>query len=234
MQPAKLRPAKVRNALSRRWFERRLERTPLHPAAGVVELGSAYGGWRVPGELIEPSWLCYCVGLGGDISFDIELIRRYGVTVRAFDPVSDYVDAAVAQAAQEPRFSAHRAAIATRDGPLRVQLTHDPTSHSVSAASLYESSAFVEMPGRTLTSLMSQLGDSRIDLLKLDIEGAEYDVLPTIDLRALGVKVFATQLHHNGSVRGATALIERLREHGYVPVACRPAVKLTFVQGELV
>jgi FkbM family methyltransferase len=229
----KLRPHKIRNAWRRRWFEHRLERTPLSRAPGVVELGTPYGGWLIPGGLIEPSWLCYSVGAGGDISFDLALIERYDATVRAFEPVADYVRSAIARAGEEPRFSIHEAAIGASDGPLRVQVTHDPTSQSVSAAHLYESAAFIELPGRTLRSLMDELGDERIDLLKLDIEGAEYEVLPTIDLRELGVKVFATQLHHNGSVRDARRLIARLREDGYEPVACRPAVKLTFARRDL-
>jgi hypothetical protein len=36
---------------------------------------------------------------------------------------------------------------------------------------------------------MNELGDERIDLLKLDVEGAEYDVIPSFDLAALGVRV---------------------------------------------
>ncbi len=233
MDIRKLRPAKVRNAVRRRWFERRLEAIALTDAPEVLELGSAYGGWRIPAGLIEPTWLCYSVGVGGDISFDLELIRRFGVTVRAFEPVSDYVSRAADEARAEPRFSVHEAAIAVSDGPLRLQITHDASSQSVSAAGLYESSAFVEMPGRALVSLMDELGDERIDLLKLDVEGAEYELLPAVDLRALGVKVFAVQLHHNGSVRGARALIDRLRADGYRPVACRPAVKLTFAREDL-
>jgi hypothetical protein len=71
-------------------------------------------------------------------------------------------------------------------------------------------------------------------LLKLDIEGSEYELLPTLDLPALGVKVFATQLHHTGSVADARGLISRLREQGYDAVACRSAVKLTFVSRELI
>ncbi len=229
----KLRPSKISNAVRRRWFEHRLERTPLSAAPDVIELGTPYGGWLVPAGLIEPSSLCYCVGAGGDISFDLALIERYDATVRAFDPVPEYAQAARAQAGEEPRFSIHEAAIALADGPLRVQVTHDPSSQSVSAAQLYESAAFVELPGRTLRSLMDELGDDHIDLLKLDIEGAEYEVLPTVDLRELGVKVFAVQLHHNGSVSAARRLIAHLRKGGYEPVACRPAVKLTFARSDL-
>jgi|GEM_PF-1937686 FkbM family methyltransferase len=230
---AKLRPAKVRSALRRRWFEHLASRVRLSEMPDLIELGSAYGGWTLPGSVIDSSWTCYLVGAGGDVSVDLELIRRYGVSVRSFDAVANFVERARADAGAEPGFSAMQAAIAAQDGPIRMQVSHDPQSQSVSAAGLYDSHSFVELPGRTLPSLMSELGDHRIDLLKLDIEGSEYEVLPTIDLNALGVKVFAVQLHHTGSVRDARGLIAHLRGQGYEPVACRPVVKLTFVRSDL-
>jgi FkbM family methyltransferase len=229
----KLHPAKVRSALKRRWFERQVQRIQLRDVDGLVDLGSSYGGWILPGKLIEPSWICYLVGAGGDVSVDIDLIRRYGVTVRSFDAVDAHVKSARKEADGEPRFSAHHAAIATRDGPIRMQVSHDPQSQSVSAARLYDSEHFIELPGRTLSSLMTELGDQQIDLLKLDIEGSEYEVLPTLDLPALGVKVFAIQLHHTGSVADARRLIARLSDLGYAPVACRSPVKLTFARSDL-
>jgi FkbM family methyltransferase len=231
---AKLRPSKVRSALRRRWFERQVPRTPLRHIGGLLELGSSYGGWVLPCDLIEPTWTCYLVGAGGDISFDLELIHRYGVKVRSFDAVADYVETARADAREEPRFSAHHAAIASTDGPIRMQVTHDPHSQSVSAAQLYDSHSFVELPGRSLPSLMAELGDEQVELLKLDIEGSEYDVLPRLDLPGMGVKVFATQLHHTGTVAQARELIALLRDQGYDPVACRSAVKLTFARRDLI
>ncbi len=230
---AYLRPTKVRSALRRRWFEHELPRLELHGAPGLASLGSAYGGWTIPTDLLGASPLCYCVGAGGDISFDLALIERFGATVRAFDAVDEYVQQARQQAGEEPRFTVRQAAIAASDGPLRMQLTHDRSSRSVSAAGLYDSRDFVELPGRTIASLMAELGDERIDLLKLDIEGGEYEVIPTLDLRALGVRVFATQLHHNGSVAEARAIVARLRGGGYEAVACRPVVKLTFARRDL-
>jgi FkbM family methyltransferase len=229
----KLRPRKVRGALRRRWFENRLERTRLRDTGGVLELGSKYGGWIVPGELIGPGWTCYSVAAGGDVSFDMELIRRYGATVRAVEPVAGYVEEAIEACRDEPRFSVHQAAITTSNGPIRMQVTHDEGSRSVSGAGLYESETFVELPGRTLPSLMAELGDDHIDLLKLDVEGGEYELIPTLDLRAMGVKIFAVQLHHTGSVADARRLIEWLREAGYEPVGRTSAVKLTFASREL-
>jgi FkbM family methyltransferase len=228
----KLRPAKIRAALRRRLFEAALERTPLHTGPRIVEVGSGYGSWPIPEGVVEPSWVCYCVGAGGDVSFDLDLIRRYGATVRAFDPVAAYIDSALAQAQGQARFSAHQAAIAKADGPLRMQLTHDRGSSSVSSAGLYDSDRFVELPGRTLPSLMKELGDERIELLKLDVEGAEYEILPQLDLRRLGVELFAVQLHHTGTVRQARALIGGLAREGYVAVARMPVVKLVFLAEE--
>jgi FkbM family methyltransferase len=177
--------------------------------------------------------VCYCVGAGGDITFDLELVRRYGAQVRAVEPVEQYVRLAREHSQGVEGISLHQAAIATADGPVRMGLTHDPHSQSVSSAGLYEARAFIELPGRTVASLMAEIGDDRIDLLKLDIEGAEYEVVRRLDLRALGVRVFAVQLHHTASVRQARELVRNVTQAGYLPVARRPAVKLTFMRSDL-
>jgi FkbM family methyltransferase len=228
---AKLRPAKVRNALRRRWFEARVPRRSYEKAR-VVTLGSSYGGWSIPEGVVRPGWVCYCVGAGGDVSFDLELIRRYEATVRCIDPVPDYIRRACEDARGEPGFAALQAALATSDGPVRMQVTHDPGSESVSPSGLYESEHHVEFPGMTLRSVMEHFGDDHVDLLKLDIEGGEYELMRTLDLRALGVKIFAVQLHHPGGVREAERLIDALGRDGYLPVVCDSAVKIAFATRE--
>jgi hypothetical protein len=114
-----------------------------------------------------------------------------------------------------------------------MQLTHDPNSESVSPVGLYDSKSYVEFEGRTLPSLMAELGDTQIELLKLDVEGGEYDLIPGLDLRALGVQVFATQLHHVASIARARSLVAGLAAQGFEPVACCTVVKLAFVRREL-
>src|SRR5262249_19698371 len=170
----------------------------------------------------------------GDLSFDLALIDRFGAaTVRAFEPVQSFVDAARVQMGGHPGFTIDAVAVAPVDGPVRMQATHDPGSASVSPAGLYDTKDYAEMPGRSIRSLMAQYGDRRIDLLKLDIEGGEYELLPGLDLAELGIKVFAVQLHHNRPVSEARALIARLRDHGYEAIGVRPAGKVTFVNRAL-
>jgi FkbM family methyltransferase len=224
----KLRPAKFRSALRRRWFERRMVLLKLEAGPPLVSLGTEYGAWDLPDGQIGHDSICYCVGAGGDVSFDLELINRFGALVRCFDPVEAFERKALSDAGGDPRFSFMRIAIATGDGPIRLQEHHSDDSDSVSSAWLYDGDASIEAQGLTIASVMREFGDDKIDLLKLDLEGAEYEVVPTLDLVALDVRILAVQLHHAGGVKDALKLIDAVREQGFRLVAQRPVVKLTF------
>jgi FkbM family methyltransferase len=227
---AKLRPSKVRSALRRRWFENRMERVETEPMDGLQALGSDYGYWVVPVDWIESSWTCYCVGAGGDITFERELLARYGPTVRSFEPDADYIGRIEVSPEDAERFSAHQMAIAPTDGPIRMQRTHIPGSRSLSPVHLYDTEDYVEVPGRSLRSLMEEFGDDSVELLKIDVEGGEYELVPTLDLAGIGVRVFCIQLHHTGTVRDAKALLAGIREQGFRLVNYDEAVRLTFVR----
>src|SRR5438445_317571 len=91
-------PARDPHPGHRRVFERRVARVPIASGVPVVALGSDYGGWNIPEDAVVEGQVCYCVGAGGDISFDLELIRRYGAIVRAVDPVEAFGVAALEDA----------------------------------------------------------------------------------------------------------------------------------------
>jgi FkbM family methyltransferase len=225
----KLRPRKVVRALRRRWFEWRMPKLSCAPLDGIASIGTEYGSYVVPVEQIEHGWVCYCIGTGADISFELSLIKMRNVRVRSFEAVEKLADYSRVLGAGEPRLTVEHAALALEDGPLRVQVSDVPVSQSVSAAELYSGDNYVEVPGRTLRSLMTEHGDSAVDLLKMDIEGLEYTLLPALDLSSLGVKVFCAQFHHTATVRQAKRLVAELKAQGYHLVACHPTVKLTFV-----
>jgi FkbM family methyltransferase len=230
----RLRPAKVAGGLRRRWFEFRLERMkPRRSVPGLEALGTSYGSWLVPTTKIEDGWICYCIGTGADISFELELLKRWRVQVRSFDAVLHFVEHLRETIGQRPGLTIDQAALALRDGPLRMQVSHVAASRSVSAAGLYESDLYEEAPGRTLPSLMAQYLDQHVDLLKIDVEGLEYELVPTLDLEGLGVKVLCIQLHHPAGIRGAKELVATLETRGYEFVGTCPTVKHTFVHRSL-
>jgi FkbM family methyltransferase len=226
-----LHPKKLRAALQRRWFGHRMSRVPTEPYPRLAELGSDWGGWIVPDDLIDESWTCYCVGAGSDVSFDVALIERYGARVRCIDPFRVFLEQAERQADGDPRITFHEAALATQDGPLRMYGAEDAASGSLSATNLYRTERVVTKPGRSLPSLMAELGDERVDLLKLDIEGSEYDILPALDLPSLGVRVLCIELHHSRTVREAREQLDALRAQGYRLVSCKWPASYTLVRG---
>src|SRR5205085_2787480 len=48
--------------------------------------GCEHACWCIAPDLLKPDSVIYSFGVGEEISFDLELIRRFGVTVHAFDP----------------------------------------------------------------------------------------------------------------------------------------------------
>jgi hypothetical protein len=209
----RLRPATIRSALHRSWFEWRLRRVPVEPYGPLTEVGTGREAWMVPAGTINGAWTCYCVGAGSALTFELELIRRYGATVRSVDPRNALRREAQPGAAADPRLTVIEATVAPRDAPPRSGETTPDGKESP----------------RCLASLMADLGDQQVQLLKLNVGGGEYGVLETLDLRSLGVRVLLVELHATRRVDEALQLLERLRGQGYRPVHCTRRTGFTFV-----
>jgi hypothetical protein len=189
-------------------------RVPVEPYGPVTEVGTGRGGWMVPAGTINGAWTCYCIGAGSDLAFDLELIGRYGATVRSVDPENALRREAAPDAAADPRLTVIEATVASQDG----------TSESG------ETTSDGRGRPRSLRSLMEQLGDQQVQLLKLNIGGDEYGLLEALDLRSLGVRVLLVKLHATRRVDEALRLLERLRSQGYHPVHCTPRAGFTFIR----
>jgi hypothetical protein len=209
----RLGPATIFSALHRQWFEWRLRRVPIEPHGPLTEVGTGRGGWMVPAGTINGAWTCYCIGAGSDLAFDLELIRRYGATVRSVDPQKSLRREAEPGAAADPRLTVIEATVAPQDGS------------SESGETTFDG----REPPRSLPSLMEELGDQQVQLLKLNIGGDEYGLLETLELRSLGVRVLLVEFHATRRVDEALQLVERLRSQGYQPVNCTRGAGLTFV-----
>jgi FkbM family methyltransferase len=208
-------------------------------ARGVVKLelkleavGSAYGGWIVPIELIRPEWLCYCGGVGEDITFDLGIIERFGVTVHAFDPTPRAIDHVAREAASETRFHFHSVGLWSDDTTLRFFAPKDPTHVSHSVVNLQRTTDYFEAPCRSVPSIMAELGHASIDLLKLDIEGAEHRVLKSTLGAGIRPKVICTEIDQPVGAFRFWSTIRRVRSAGYALVAMS-GWNFTFVRKDM-
>ena len=68
---------------------------------------------------------------------------------------------------------------------------------------------------RTIDDIVSELGIKRVDLLKLNIEGAEHEVLGQVISVGVRPKVITLTYEGRGALRKAYAWTSRLRQAGY-------------------
>ena len=138
----------------------------------------------------------YSCGVGEDISFDLSLIRRHGVRVFAFDPTPRSIE--WVKGRKLPlEFQFFGNGIADFDGEADFYPPEKPedVSHSlVHGAGRVGRSVRVEV--KKLESILKEKGHQRIDVLKLDIEGAEFAVLEDVIRSRIPVGQIVVEFHH--------------------------------------
>ena len=144
----------------------------------IVRYGNDYGGWNLPSELIKPDWLVYDFGFGEDISFDIALLEERRCTVHAFDPTPKAI--AYMENVSLPGFHFHPIGVWNDDTTIKFWMPRGADYDSLSALNLHSTTEYIECEVKTIRSLARDLGHERIDLIKMDIEGAEQLVIPNL------------------------------------------------------
>lgn len=179
----------------------------------ITKLGSRYGGWGVPIGGLGPASVVYSVGIGEDVTFDEALIRAVGCEVLAFDPTPKAI--AYARSVEVPGFHAYPYGLSDQDSKLWL---FEPSRPEHASYSIYDRSGSgkgIWVDVRSLDSLMVELGHSHVDLLKMDIEGAEPPVLEAIVRSANRPTVVAVELECDEPVVRTVRRIRRLLSAGY-------------------
>lgn len=160
--------------------------------------GSVNGGWAILADSLRTESIVYSFGIGEDASFDLSLIKKYGCQVFGFDPTPKSI-AWVSREVRDERFQFKALAIGKENGVLHLFYPSNPDHVSSSVApSDRTSEKFFAAPCQTLATTMRQLGHAGVQVLKMDIEGAEYVVLEqAAGEGALGkVEQLLVEFHH--------------------------------------
>lgn len=183
-----------------------------------VTLGTEYGESCVSLRGLGSASVAYSFGVGEDVSFDLGLIQRTGLVVHAFDPTPRSI-AWVARQKLPPQFVMHGVGLAAYDGVARFRPPENPThvSHTLLERERTDHAA-IEVPVKRVETLMRELGHRRVDVLKMDIEGAEYDVIEDIIASSVVVDQMLIEFHHQlpgVPVSRTLQAVERVRGGGY-------------------
>lgn len=181
-----------------------------------------HGGWCFTPQGLDGESIVYSLGVGDDIDFDLAIIGQYGVEVHAFDPTPSSVDM-LSDRQLPDRFRFHPWAVAATDGSLKFypRLKKDGSRSDVMYTMIAEEATrddAIEVPAYSLSTIVGKLGHRRIDLMKMDIEGAEYEVLDGLLASPVKPVQLLVEFHHRFPGIGldkTAGIIRRLRGDGY-------------------
>ena len=187
--------------------------------------GTSYGGFYIMPSLLDRSSVIYSFGTGRDISFDLECIRKHCASVFAFDPTPVSIDW-VGNRKLPDRFHFHPYGIsASGTGQADFFLPANPRAVSGSLVKHKEVDAAnsVKVMMMTFDDITRELGHTHIDVLKMDIEGSEYDVIDTILSSTVTIDQILVEFHDRDFAQAeprSKEAIRKLSGKGYQVYGC--------------
>jgi FkbM family methyltransferase len=182
-------------------------------------LGNEGARWCIWPDMISADSVVYTFGVGEDVSAELQLIRRFGLHVYAFDPTPRSVTWVRGQSFP-PQFGFYEYGLAAFDGVASFQPPANSLHVSHSMIMRHDHPAeVIHAPVRRLSALMAELGHRHIDVLKMDIEGAEYDVIDEVLKSGIVPGQWLIEFHHRWQEIGIEATrraVASLRRNGYL------------------
>jgi len=200
-------PARMK-AVLRRWLkdgldclaESALRCLESRPSVKLVHLGTAYSGWQVPENGFREGDVVLSAGAGQDISFDIELARRFGCRVHVLDPAPRAVEhfettkrlleggpnAPINNSETElyegapglfDRLAYHPVGLWKKNTTMRFYAPRNAPHVSHSIRKLHGMAKGFDAVCERIADFAARNGIRRIKVLKMDIEGAEFAVI---------------------------------------------------------
>ena len=217
------------------WLSPRKKYIPEQISLEKKWAGSAYGGFFVHFPALSQNSLVLSFGVGEDISFDRQLIETSQVRVHAYDPTAGVSDFVKPLKEKTGKITFLPVGLGVEDREEWFYPPENPAHISCSVVpneSTRERAYPVQM--KKLASIVAEEGIDDFDLLKLDIEGAEYDVIPQILEDGFFPGQILVEVHPDLFPDGnekTDALITLLNNHGYkifgVSDTCR---ELSFIK----
>jgi FkbM family methyltransferase len=149
--------------------------------------------WTICPDGLNSQSVIYSGGVGSDIGFEHELARQFGCGVVLYDPSPTGIQTMALPENKIPAFQYFPVALAAHRGVLRMA---PPKPGDDNWFPRTDADAKLEVPCTDLRSFMEQNSHTHIDLLKMDIEGSEYEVIDDILEKRIPVRQICVEFHH--------------------------------------
>lgn len=181
--------------------------------------GNNYGGFYVNPDFITKDSIIYSFGVGEDISFDEALIKEFNCSVYGFDPTPKSINwIRNRETPQGYHFFEYglNNTTGTVDFYLPKNVEYVSGSHLIQDA--VDSNRKITVPMKSIEDIHKELKHKKISVLKMDIEGSEYDVIDSILSLNIEINQILIEFHdrffRNGS-RKTNQVIRKLAKAKY-------------------
>ena len=187
-----------------------------------IDTAKLYGGnhgWVVDYSKLNSNSVVYSVGVGSNIDFDLALIEELKLAVYAFDPTPRSIEWIKKQSLSKS-FKFIPVGLGSNEGEMEFFPPRKESSTHFSPIDRYDNLGVetIKAPVKTLKSLAQEFGHQTIDLLKMDIEGAEYDVIDNLEEQGVEINQILIEFHHmykGISLDDTKNAIDKLRKLGF-------------------
>lgn len=183
--------------------------------ADIERLGQSCS-WHIKTSGLHSSSIVYCAGVGKDISFEHALVKKFGLTLYLFDPSPTGLETMALRENRDEKIQFYPLGLAGRSGALEFGEPAVMLEGSYTIAN--ENSKRIVFDCTSVADFMQKQGHDHIDLLKMDIEGCEYEVLNSILQSRLSIRMICCEFHHflKPYSRLLTLVtVLKLKRHGY-------------------
>jgi len=183
----------LRNIRNR--LRRRLDHLWTRSDGEVAIIGTG-SPWAIKADLLAAGAVVISGGVGKDVSFERELVEKYGCTVFLFDPSPTGLATMSSAHNQHERMKYFSLGLAADVGTLAFSLPQNPDEGSFTLQRAAVKTGVTEFQCTTLSGFAKAEGLQRIDILKLDIEGFEYAVLKNVLASGPPSTQICVEFHH--------------------------------------
>jgi FkbM family methyltransferase len=212
-------------------------RTVMILEKDIKWLGTEYGGFYVVPKLIKKNGLALCAGIGEDISFDIQLIGLYNMKVVGIDPTikSKYY---IEKLNIKNYFFEEQALVSESFSENAITIYENKNPEWVSESIINSHNSVGEnnrkVSALRISELIKKYGN--FDLIKLDVEGAEYDIINDFlneNINKINCNHFCIEFHHHCcekfTITDTKNIVNKFIERGYIPIT-KNWKEITFIK----
>ena len=205
---------RIRRGLSK-WLVRIIPLRLLGGQRSVLKLetlGQGDGAWSVPENILDSSSICYSFGIGCNASFDVSLAQHYACLVYCFDPTPSSIEYMCQYSDWPLEFKPWGIWSCDTTKALYYQDISDETNLSLINPGEFRGGKQGDVELFSLKTIMQRLGHEKVTLIKMDVEGAWFNVLQDIAVHAILPDILCVEFDSPTSLLRVVKTIRKLGE----------------------